>query len=56
MLSILISLLLFQLDKLFHEGDRYHIETSRLICRAKRDWFVYDRGLRHGKVKKLFFF
>ena len=39
--------------KLFHDGDRYHIETSPLICSANKsmDWFLYDNGLRHERVK-----
>ena len=32
----------------FHDGGRYHIETSPLIC---FDWFLYDIGLRHERVK-----
>ena len=36
---------------LFHDGGRYHIETSPLICRKSMDWFVYDNGLRHERFK-----
>ena len=28
---------------LFHDGGRYHIETSPLICRVM-DWFLYATG------------
>ena len=31
----------------FHDGDRYHIETSPLL-RANP---LYDNGLRHERVK-----
>ena len=35
----------------FHDGGRYHIETSPLICFPKSmDWFLYDNGLRHERV------
>ena len=34
--------------KLFHDGGRYHIETSPLIC---FHWFLCDNGLRHERVK-----
>ena len=40
--------------KLFHDGGPHHIETSPMICRSKSmDWFLYDRGLRYEKGKKL---
>ena len=29
---------------------RYHIEISPLLCKPM-DWFLYDYGLRHEKVK-----
>ena len=32
-----------------HDGGRYHIENSPLICKSM-DWFLYDIGLRHEKV------
>ena len=32
-----------QLFELFHDGGLYHIETM--------DWFLYDNGLRHERVK-----
>ena len=32
--------------KPFHDGGRYHIETSTM------DWFLYDIGLRHERVKR----
>ena len=36
---------------LFHDGGRYHIETSPLILfRKSVDWFLYDNGLRHERV------
>ena len=28
--------LLFELVELFHDGGRYHVETSPLICRANQ--------------------
>ena len=37
----------FRLLEPFHDGGRYHIETSPLIA----DWFLYDNGLRHERVK-----
>ena len=36
---------------LFHDGGRYHIETS-LLCKSM-DWFLYDNGLRYEIVKYL---
>ena len=33
---------------LFHDGGRYHIETKSM------DWFLYDDGLRHERVKKCY--
>ena len=36
-----------------HDGGRYHIETSPLIC---SEWFLYDIGLRHERVKRLHVF
>ena len=37
---------------LFHDGDRYHTETSPLICGAKSmDWFLYDNCRRHENRK-----
>ena len=38
--------------ELFHDGGRYPIETSSLICRAKhmQSIFLYDNGLRHERV------
>ena len=35
---------------LFHDGGRYHIETSQLIV-EQMYWFLYDNGLRHERVK-----
>ena len=32
--------------ELFDYGGRYHIETKSM------DWFLYDNGLRHERVKK----
>ena len=40
--------------ELFHDGGRHHIETSPLICSCsanQMDWFLYDNGLRHERVK-----
>ena len=37
---------------IFHDGGRYHIETSPFICFAM-DWFLYDNGPRHERVKCL---
>ena len=37
----------FRLLEPFHDEGRYHIETSPLIA----DWFLYDNGLRHERVK-----
>ena len=38
------------LSSLFHDGGRYHINPSiDLLC--KTDWFLYDNGLRHERVK-----
>ena len=37
------------LNKLFHDGGRYHIKTSPLLCKSM-DWFLYDNGLRHERV------
>ena len=34
----------------FHDGGRYHIETIDLL-RKSMDWFLYDIGLRHERVK-----
>ena len=34
--------------KLFHDGGRYRIEISPLSM----DWFLYDNGLRHERVKE----
>ena len=40
--------LIFQnTDQLFHDGGRYHIETSQLICGAN------DKDLRHERVKDI---
>ena len=40
-----------RLFKLFHDGGRYHIETSPLICSVKSmDWFLLDNGFRHERV------
>ena len=40
--------------QLFYDGDPYDIETSPLICSAKsNDWFLYDRDLRHERVKSV---
>ena len=33
--------------QLFHDGGRYHIETS---ASKSMDWFLYDNGLRHERV------
>ena len=33
-----------------HDGGRYHIETSPLICKSM-DWFLYDNGRRHESLK-----
>ena len=38
----------YQFTLLFHDGGRYHIETSPLFI---MDWFLYDNGLRHERVK-----
>ena len=35
-----------------HDKGRYHIETSPSIC-GSMDWFLYDNGLRHERVKEL---
>ena len=35
---------------LFHNGHRYHIETSPLL-RKSMDWFLFDNSLRHERVK-----
>ena len=37
------------LNKLFHDGGRYHVETSPLLCKSM-DWFLYDNGLRPERV------
>ena len=49
---------------LFHDGGRYHIEASPLICSANQwtgfytitaksmDWFLYDNDLHHERVKQ----
>ena len=34
------------ITKLFHDGGRYHIETSL-------DWFLYNNGLCHERVKSV---
>ena len=34
---------------LFHDGGRYPIETSHLLCKSM-DLFLYDNGLRHERV------
>ena len=34
----------------FNDGGPYLIETSLLIS---MDWFLYDRDLRHERVKSL---
>ena len=39
-------------DLNIHDGGPYHIETSPLISEGKSvDWFLYDRDLRHERVK-----
>ena len=46
--------------QLFHDGDRYHRETSLLICYPNQrtgfsksvDCFLYDNGLLHERVNK----
>ena len=35
----------------FHDGGRYHIETSPFICGANQLTGLYDNGLRHERVK-----
>ena len=35
-----------------YDGGPYHTETSPLTCRANR--FLYDRDLRHERVKTTF--
>ena len=37
-------------EQLFHDGSLYHIETSPLIWSI--DWFLYDRNIRHERVKR----
>ena len=32
------------------DGGRYHTETTPLLCKSM-DWFLYDIGLRHERVK-----
>ena len=32
------------------DGVRHHIETSPLLCKSM-DWFLYDIGLAHERVK-----
>ena len=46
--------------QLFHDGGPYHIETYisddiNLPCKSK-DWFLYNRGLLHERVKDRFSF
>ena len=39
--------------KLFHDGGRYHIETSPLILLGKSmDWFLYDNDLPHERFRE----
>ena len=37
-------------SSLFHDGDRYHAETSPLMQSKSMDWFLYDNGLCHETV------
>ena len=39
----------------FHDRGRYHIETSPLIWFGSMDWFLYDIGLRHERIKLVLF-
>ena len=34
-----------------YDGGRYHLETSPLS--KSMDWFLYDIGLRHERVKEM---
>ena len=56
---------LFECFLLFHDGDRYHIETRPLIYGANRNQaidlrsksmngFLYDNGSRHERVNGMF--
>ena len=56
---------LFECFLLFHDGDRYHIETRPLICGANRNQandlrsksmngFLYDNVSRHERVNGMF--
>ena len=36
-------------SELFDYGGRYHIETKSM------DWFLYDNGLGHERVKKMWY-
>ena len=36
---------------LFHDAGPYHLETN-LLCKSK-DWFLYDRDLRHERVNTI---
>ena len=38
------------LSSIFYDGGLYYRETSPLICKSV-DWFLYDRVLRHERVK-----
>ena len=39
----------YVLLELFHDGGRYHIETSPFALQM--DWVLYDNGLHHKRVK-----
>ena len=54
------DIIIDQRSQPFHDESRYHIETSPLICSSNQwtgilcksiDWFLYDNGLRHERVK-----
>ena len=64
LLTLNSNCLLSSIYKLFHDGGRYHIETSPLIYRENQfidlqgksmDWFLYDNGLRHVRLNMKIF-
>ena len=47
------STILANFIKLVDDGGPYHIETSakQIVQSKSMDWFLYDRDLRHKRVK-----
>lgn len=45
----LIKCILQLFREFFHNGGRYHKETSPLICKSM-DWFLFHGDLHHKRV------